>query len=455
MSSLFSVATATAFGGHQNRNGGYRMQRSVRFRSSASAYFNRTMAPAGVTVYTFSTWVKRGTLGAISPIVQGYLNNNNYGHIIFKADNTIEWREVSVATNYGQVSTTAVFRDPSAWYHIVVVRNGTSLLIYVNGVSQTLTVTTAVNAAAGYLFGGSTVQRIGSDQVNSAFFDGYLTECYLIDGQALTPASFGETDPYTGIWRAKRYAGTYGTNGFYLNFSDNSAATAAAIGKDYSGLGNNWTPNNITLSPTTSVSYDSMLDVPTQWGDGGNGRGNYCTLNPLVTSGLSGGGILSNGNLRISGTVGVSNAYARGTMALSGKFYAEFYFDVVNATASIGVDVVTATAGALSTSSTNVSYLSGGNRRVLGTETSYGASWVANDIIGVAVDTAANTVEFFKNGVSQGVITSSAFFAQGDCVFAMSKDDVGSPTGYANFGQRPFSYTTPTGFKALNTMNLP
>jgi hypothetical protein len=158
--------------------------------------------------------------------------------------------------------------------------------------------------------------------------------------------------------------------------------------------------------------------------------------------------------LRVAGSAGVSNAYARGTMALSGKFYAEFFFDVVNATASIGVDVVTATAGALNTSSTAVSYRSGGNRRVLGTESAYGASWAANDIIGVAVDTTANTIEFFKNGASQGVITSSAFFAQGDCIYAMSKDDVGSPIGYANFGQRPFSYTRPSGFNALNTFNL-
>jgi hypothetical protein len=164
-----------------------------------------------------------------------------------------------------------VFRDPSAWYHIVVVRNGTSLLIYVNGVSQTLTVSTAVNAAGGYLFGASTAQRIGSDQVNSAFFDGYLTECYLIDGQALTPSSFGSTNATTGVWQPKKYAGTYGNNGFYLNFSDNSAATAAAIGADYSGNGNNWTPNNISV--TAGVTYDSMLDVPTLWADGGNGRG--------------------------------------------------------------------------------------------------------------------------------------------------------------------------------------
>jgi hypothetical protein len=258
---------------------GYQISRSVRLRSSASAYFNRTLgAGSAVTVYTFSAWVKRGELGTIKPIVQGYLNNNNYGHIIFKADNTIEWREVSVAANYGQVNTNAVFRDPSAWYHIVVVRNGTSLLIYVNGVSQTLTVSTAVNAAGGYLFGASTAQRIGSDQVNSAFFDGYLTECYLIDGQALTPSSFGSTNATTGVWQPKKYAGTYGNNGFYLNFSDNSAATAAAIGADYSGNGNNWTPNNISV--TAGVTYDSMLDVPTQWADGGNGRGNYAVLNP-------------------------------------------------------------------------------------------------------------------------------------------------------------------------------
>jgi hypothetical protein len=105
----------------------------------------------------------------------------------------------------------------------------------------------------------------------SAYFDGYLTECYLIDGQALTPASFGETDAVTGVWQPKKYAGTYGTNGFYLNFSDNSAATAAAIGADYSGNGNDWTPNNISV--TAGVTYDSMLDVPTQWADGGNGRG--------------------------------------------------------------------------------------------------------------------------------------------------------------------------------------
>jgi hypothetical protein len=446
--------------------GGYQISRSVRLRSSASAYFNRTPASAATNgqKWTYSGWVKRGTLGSVASILSADAGGGTSGGLYFDTDNTLKFGTGATLHK----TSAAVFRDPSAWYHIVVVADSTlatganRLLLYINGVQQTWTSGTDPTLNGIWIIGKqSTLQGIGFavGSAASTYFDGYLTEINFIDGQALTPSSFGVTNSY-GVWSPIKYNGTYGNNGFYLNFSDNSGATATTIGKDSSGNGNNWTPNNINVSaytgtPPNNTSYDSMLDVPTPWGDGGNGRGNYCTLNPLVVPTLSGGATVSNGNLRVAGSAGVSNAYARGTMALSGKFYAEFFFDVVNATASIGVDVVTATAGALNTSSTAVSYRSGGNRRVLGTESAYGASWAANDIIGVAVDTTANTIEFFKNGASQGVITSSAFFAQGDCIYAMSKDDVGSPTGYANFGQRPFSYTPPSGFKALNTFNLP
>jgi hypothetical protein len=454
---------------------GYQISRSVRLRSSASAYFSRT--PASTTnrrTWTASKWFKRGTLG-VSQVVLGAIGSSRATYINFNASNQLVIYSATSAGggDGGEYVSTQVFRDPGAFYHIVVAYDSTQatstnrIKVWINGQQITAwTTATAptLNHDSQFNWTGA---RMDIGSYNSSFYvDGYLTEINFIDGYptgvdqgtwasfwGTTCPLFGETNPVTGVWQPKKYTGTYGTNGFYLNFSDNSGATATTIGKDYSGNGNNWTPNNISV--TTGVTYDSMLDVPTQWADGGNGRGNYCTLNPLVTPALSGGGTLSNGNLRIAGTVSVSNAYARGTMALSGKFYAEFFFDVVNATASIGVDSVTATSGALATSSTSVSYRSGGNKRVLGTESAYGASWVANDIIGVAVDTAANTVEFFKNGVSQGVITSSAFFAQGDCVFAMAKDDIGSPTGFANFGQRPFTYTPPTGFKALNTLNLP
>jgi len=434
---------------------GYQISRSVRLRSSASAYFNRNIwTSANRTTWTASIWIKRGILSSLQTIMGSYDGvSANASKLYFTASDALAFDFGGSATN--TITTSAVFRDPSAWYHIVLSIDTTQATaanrigIYVNGVQQTTTGTPVAQNTNTLFWVTSNNAFFGLRSAD--YLDGYLAEINVVNGQALTPSSFGVTNAY-GVWSPIKYNGTYGTNGFYLNFSDNSGATATTIGKDSSGNGNNWTPNNISV--TAGVTYDSMLDVPTSWGDGGNGRGNYCTLNPLVVPTLSGGATVSNGNLRVAGSAGVSNAYARGTMALSGKFYAEFFFDVVNATASIGVDVVTATAGALNTSSTNVSYRSGGNKRVLGTETAYGASWVANDIIGVAVDTTANTIEFFKNGASQGVITSSAFFAQGDCIYAMSKDDVGSPIGYANFGQRPFSYTRPSGFNALNTFNL-
>lgn len=437
---------------------GYQVQRSVRLRSSASGYFSRTPASAGNRkTWTWAGWVKRGVFGQVH-LFDASTNSTVETAIRFRSTNTIQVFYIN-STYVFNVSTNALHRDPSAWYHIVVAFDTTQatesnrLKIYVNGEQATSLADTVYPALnTDYPINNNIAHNLGrSAGVGLHYLDGYLTDINFIDGQALTPASFGEINPVTGVWSAKKYAGTYGTNGFFLNFSDNSAATAAAIGKDSSGNGNNWTPSGVSV--TTGVTYDSMLDVPL--GAGGAERGNYCVMNPLVISGLSGGSTLSNGNLRVSGTQGVSNAYARGTMALSGKLYAEFFFDVVNATASIGVDSVTATSGALNATNTNVCYRSGGNKRVLGTETSYGASWVANDIIGVAVDTSASTVEFFKNGVSQGAITSTALFAQGDCVFAIAKDDIGSPLGFANFGQRPFAYTPPTGFKALHTGNLP
>ena len=433
---------------------GYQISRSVRLRSSASAYFNRTMAAgSGVTVYTFSAWVKRGELGTIKPIVQGYLNNNNYGHIIFKADNTIEWREVSVAANYGQVNTNAVFRDPSAWYHIVVVRNGTSLLIYVNGVSQTLTVSTGVNAAGGYLFGASTEQRIGRDQVNSAFFDGYLTECYLIDGQALTPSSFGETNAVTGVWQPKKYTGTYGTNGFYLNFSDNSAATAAAIGKDYSGNGNNWTPNNISV--TAGATYDSMLDVPTQWADGGNGRGNYATWSPIdhPTTFIA----PTNGNLSQNCNTSAWTLCVP-TFAIpdgSGLWQWELVqTGTANGANAIGVCLTTVQAsvtgdpsgrvGCSGTNNTGTTFINGATSGTITYPT------VGNTIT-CLYDATNRTLQVFDNGTSRGTITG---LPAGDVrPFVAASSSNGSPTFVANFGQRTFAYNQ--GGKALNTLNLP
>jgi hypothetical protein len=446
---------------------GYRIERSLRFNSPDTAYLNRTPASAGNRkTWTWSGWVKRSALGTEQRLFVAYSGDeNNTTEVGFDSSNRIVFSNVISGTQgngfYG--ITSAVFRDVSAWYHIVYAIDTTqstaaaALKVYVNGVQQTLGTSTYGGGANHNTFVNNTnVHRIGQTAPpNSGYFNGYLTEVNFIDGQALTSSSFGETNPVTGVWGPKRYAGTYGTNGFYLKFADNSNTTAATLGKDSSGNGNNWTPNNFSV--TAGVGNDSFIDVPTPYADGGNGRGNYCTFNAILASAFFGGATLKNGNLQVQGVNGVANTYARGTMAILGKSYAEFFFDVVTSPASIGVVPVSDTAGtgALHSQSTNVSYRAGGNKRVLGTESAYGASWAANDIIGVAVDPTANTIEFFKNGTSQGVITSSAFFAQGNCTFAVGTDDVGSPMGYANFGQRAFAYTPPTGFLALNTQNLP
>ena len=250
------------------RPSGYQISRSVRLRSSATAYFNRTQGtPTNGYIWTWSGWVKRGSLGSSQMLFSG--GASAYAGIQVLGTDVLEIFRWSGSAYTFQINTTQVFRDPSAWYHIVVAVDGTQataanrVKLYVNGV-QVTSFTTAnypaqntqyeinQNATAAY------ISRAPSPATQ--YFDGYLTETNFVDGQALTSSSFGEYDTITGVWKPKKYTGTYGTNGFYLNFSDNSASTAATIGKDYSGNGNNWTPNNISV--TAGVTYDSMIDVP-------------------------------------------------------------------------------------------------------------------------------------------------------------------------------------------------
>jgi hypothetical protein len=343
-----------------------------------------------------------------------------------------------------------VLRDPSAWYHIIFqadTTNATSsdrLKLYVNGVRVTVfdsATYPSQNYELAYI--NNTVDhRIGAFQDNTPlYFDGYLTEINFIDGQALTPSSFGETDSITGVWKPKKYTGTYGTNGFFLNFSDNSNNTAATIGKDYSGNGNNWTPNNISV--TSGSTYDSMLDVPTQWADGGNGRGNYAVLNPLKKPSTS---TISDANLTV--VFAVAGGEQPASFALSsGKWYWEQTQS--GTTAAPGIILETATPSA---SSISQGYHYYGNNGQFYTGTSgvaYGSTFTTGDIIGVALDLDTNQITFYKNNVSQGAKSIVAGSYTPD--FAAG----GAQTINANFGQRPFSYTPPSGFKALNTLNLP
>ena len=297
---------------------GYQIQRSVRTRSSANGYFNRTFGtPTNASRWTKSLWIKRGALGYV-PILgaQTVSAAANYA-IQFNANDTFTWQFSNTLT----LVTTQVFRDPSAWYHIVLVWDCTNAtaankaIIYVNGV-QVTAFTTDNRASVSATQNAWETAGTGFISYNNTTntFDGYLAEINFVDGQALTPTSFGEFNSISGVWQPKRYAGTYGANGFYLKFTDNSASTATTIGTDFSGNGNNWTPNNISV--TAGVTYDSMLDVPTL---NSPNAANFATLNSLFGS----VGTLSNANLSLTGPTG-GNTQRVGTLAVSsGKWYYE------------------------------------------------------------------------------------------------------------------------------------
>jgi hypothetical protein len=426
---------------------GYQISRSVRLRSSANAYFFRTFSANGTT-NTLSLWIKRGKLGAAQSIFDTSNGVSASCGVFFNASDALEFYDYNVAYRL-RLITTQVFRDPSAWYHIVCQINTTNATaasrakVYVNGVEITSFSTatypaqnTSLNIGSSQNFGIGVIGNITGQN-----FDGYLTETNFIDGQALTPSSFGETDAVTGVWKPKKYAGTYGTNGFYLNFSDNSAATAAAIGADYSGNGNNWTPNNISV--TAGVTYDSMLDVPTQWADGGNGRGNYAVASPIDIS----GGVTSEANLRVSYSTAFT--YFRGTISVNtGKYYLEC---LVASMGGAGMDIGFGGPDmALTGTSSRLQYRQDGSKVVDAAVTSYGATYTTSDVIGAAIDFDAGTCTFYKNNVSQGSISFTA-----NRTFAPMGYMGASGSQQWNFGQRPFAFSPPTGFKALNTGNLP
>jgi len=323
--------------------------------------------------------------------------------------------------------------------------------LYINGVEVTsFSSASYPSQNLDLLFNSTNSHEIGRFNFGS-YLDGYLTEINLIDGQALTPSSFGETNPVTGVWQPKKYAGTYGTNGFFLNFSDPSAATAAAIGKDYSGNGNNWTPNNISV--TSGSTYDSMLDVPTLWADGGNGRGNYPTWNPLTAGGLV---TFSEANLKALSTSASAPFNIESTIKTptSGKWYAEVTMAVGASNPAVGIGNNPSTSNSntdqFAAYRVNATYVTSG----MGASSSgTPATFTTNDVIGIAYDADAGTLVFYKNGTLQsGGFTG---ITAGNYSFIVRKDSASGDGGTLNAGQRPFAYTPPTGFKALNTQNLP
>ena len=302
---LFDTIRAGASGAAAD----FTVDRSLRFNDDDSAYLERTPSSASNrTTFTLSVWLKRsGNLDNHQRILEVGTGTGHRTFFIFDGDDKLQINHVDSGSQAVNLTTTAKFRDISAWYHIVLAIDTTQgsssdrIKIYVNGTQQTaFDTSTYPTSNKEFDINSTAVHYFGRSVNNTGKFDGYMAEINLIDGSQLTPASFGETNPVTGQWNPKKYTGSYGTNGFYLKFADNSGTTATTLGKDSSGNGNNFTPNNFSVS--AGAGNDSLEDTPTNI---------FCTLNPLKTFGTY---TLSNGNLSVSGSARFDSV---GTFAVS------------------------------------------------------------------------------------------------------------------------------------------
>ena len=300
---------------------------SLRFRTSASAYLSRTGTTAtnGKTC-TYSFWLKRGVItasGVANWIFTGGASSN-VSLIGFNASaDTLSIFGTDTAAE-GNI-TTAVFRDPAAWYHFVIAINTAEgaaadrAKIYVNGVQQAVSTQNGgivLNSTWG--FNTANVLNIGRYYLGSGYFDGYLTEVNFIDGQTLTPSSFGSYNSY-GVWQPITYGGSYGKNGFYLpmTLSSSSVSTSflvvaggggGAAGNSSVGGGGGGAGGLIASSATLNVGTTYTVTV------GSGGTGGPTGVNPSTRGGSGGNSVLSGTGLTTQTAVGGGGGGAYNTL---------------------------------------------------------------------------------------------------------------------------------------------
>jgi hypothetical protein len=425
---------------------GYQIDQSIRFDKTTSSHLSKTYGSAGDRkTWTFSTWFKRGKIDGTRQILFAAT-----GQAYLQVGPDAASREMITILNEGTGTdlnwyTTAVYRDPSAWYHLVWQFDSTQATaddrtkLYING-SQVTDFTKAATPAQNFegAISNAVEHKIGEGHTAANYFDGYQAEINFIDGTALDPTSFGETND-DGVWIPKAYTGSYGTNGFYITGED-----SADLGADDSGNGNDFTSSGLT-------SADQVTDTPTD---------NYCVLSSIEPTSPT----LSNGNLEFTDS-DVDWHTARATFSLpSGKWYWECIattsgnagdpnFGIVEESVNTSTGFYqNAKAYAYSTR-----YDSVVNNNWTGTSR---GTYTGGDILQIAYDADTGKLWFginnsWINGGDPSSGTSPDFTTSTTDVFLPYVSIYNNKTGSINFGQLGFSYTPPTGFNALSTANLP
>ena len=456
---------------------GYEVANSCRFNSADSAQLSKSVGSSATTKYTLSLWVKRGLITNGTGTGQRFFTSTGGSglgdtYFRFNQDDTIEISgHGSSASTGGYVITNRLFRDPTAWMHIVIRYDSTEssandrFRLYINGVDERTvggysTSTMPNSSVADNITASGNTIRIGAT-ASAQYFNGYLTEIHFSEGQSYAPTEFGEYDEDSPtIWKPKKADISYGTSGFHLDFEDSSN-----MGNDANG-GTDFTETNIDAT-------DQATDTCTN---------NFATINLLYyTTSQS---TLSDGNLTATSSGANWNNFHSTIAPSTGKWYWEV--KVVNVGSNthpigiVGTDDSelnkTSLGDAFDNGATGISYVQTGDKDVAGSRTSYGDSYTTNDIIGVAMDLDNHKLYFSKNGTFQNsgnpasgatgtgaisIVSGHSYLASfahyntmvdsinfGSPSFAISSGNADG-NGYGNF-----EYSVPSGYLSLCTKNL-
>jgi len=463
-------------------SGGFAVDNSCRFNDGSSDYLTRTPSSSGNRdKYTLSFWFKRSGIGTVQKFFNAKVDGSNFTEFGFESSDVMQIYNYNSGSVRMLRETNRVFRDVSAWYHLVLKYDSSQstasdrFKIYINGVEETSfssSTEPALNEDSN-LNVSSAVNTLGRSQGDTYYFDGYMAEVVLLDGTALAADSFGEFDEDSGIFKPIDVSGlTFGTNGFYLDFENSSA-----LGNDVSGNNNDFTANNLT-------AIDQSTDTCTN---------NFATLNPIQAALSS--ATFSEGNLKsvTAGTAGENFGGGSSIGVASGKWYFEAKATVGSGSADRNVIGVT---GELSNIAYNKSYTGTSstvqyqsyNGKVLknNSDVYTGSTYATGNIIQIALDIDNLHVYFGKDGTWQnsgnpesgatgtGAVDLVALTSTTDGFYFIYHGDNSGASGPVstfefNFGSPAFSissgnadgngygnfeYAVPSSYYSLNTKNL-
>ena len=441
---------------------------SLRFNNDDSPNLTFTPSSAGDRdVWTWSAWIKvNGITGTYPLFTAGAGNGGGWssggtgtGIILYNDQLLTYWNSPSSPTYSANL-----IRDPSAWYHVVLQANDTTLKVYVNSVERS-----SKSISGDGEINNTNAQSIGRYSNNTdAYFDGHMAEIHFVDGSALAPTEFAEFNS-NGVWIPKEYDGSYGSNGFYLQFKQTgTSANASGMGADTSGNGNHFTPAGL-------AAIDVTTDTP---------HNIFAVMNPLTHSEPGNQPTFAEGNLKIT----MTNFDTESVMATIGVEQGKWYWEIKGGwkTSNWGFGIEKSSSSNtgfnVGYTSTSYSFSQSGYKQNNSSATQIDSGLSDGDIIGYALDLDNGYFNFSQNGVwYNGSASESTTFDTGNHDFSsldfgseivmptISAFGDGAITTEINFGQPTFSissgnsdangygnfeYAPPSGYYALCTKNL-